>query len=89
MNIECEVLTEGQDTIIVSFDAELGFDDYGMGVSIGSKEFKKPGEFRYKWLASDLTRYEVELLITALVFTLDHLPKEPNICNDCAEKEDE
>lgn len=87
MYIECEVPTEGHDTIIVSFDAELGFDDCGMGVSIGSKEFKKPGEFRYKWLASDLTRYEVEQLVSALVFTLDHLPQESDICNECASQE--
>ena len=82
MFIECEVLTEGRDAIVVNFDADLG-PEYGIGISIGTKKYKKPGHFEYKWLASELSRHEIEELIAALVFTLDHLPEESDICNDC------
>lgn len=83
MNIECEAWTESGHTIVVSFDPDGA--EFGMGASVGLKRFKgKPGSFEYDWTATDLSKSDLSELLRAVLFVLDHMPDESDVCGECA-----
>ena len=81
MNIECEVYGNGE-AVVVSFDTD-GYQ-FGMGACIGRKKFgKKPGTFTYQWVATDLMKEDLYELVQAILFVIDHMPDEPDVCDEC------
>lgn len=83
MNIECEVWTDNGQTLVVAFDPEGA--EFGIGASVGQKKFKgKPGSFQYEWAATDLTKSDLSELLRVVLFVLDHMPDESDVCDECA-----
>lgn len=82
MHFEIEIRSERIDTPFVSFDTELFDPDDGPFASIGVKEFKGIGQFRYRWLLEYMDVTEMVSLRDALDFAIKSL-------KDAGPKEDE
>lgn len=71
MNIELDIPGNRNNPTILTFDTEID------QAFLGSRIFLDIGKFEYSWAIEYLDRSEIEAMIEALTFALNHMGTEP------------